>query len=114
MEFECLDIESEKLLEELLADEIVLNKNVRGTAIEYLVKHNYIDGILAVTSEDTDPLYVVTRITQKGKCYFEQKKIYKKESRKMSRREWIIAIISAIIGGIIGQMPTILQLMGVI
>ena len=114
MEFENLDIESEKLLKKLLLEENVLNKNVTGTEIEYLVKHNYIDGISAKTYEDIEPVYVITGITQKGKTYFEQKRIQKKERKKLSRREWGIAIVSAIIGSLIGLIPTILQIFDLI
>lgn len=33
-----------------------------------------------------------------------------REEKKMSKREWRIAIISAIIGGIIGLIPTVISL----
>ena len=114
MKFEILDMESEKLLKELLAEDKVINKNIRGTAIEYLVEQNYIKGLSARTNEDSEPVYIVTEITQKGKSYFENKRADEKEKRKLSRREWRIAIIGAIVGGIIGLIPTILQLMGVV
>ena len=33
------------------------------------------------------------------------------EAKRLSRREWIIAVISAIIGGLIGLIPTIISLL---
>ena len=106
-----MDSASEKLLKELLNDSALLNKNVSGTSIEYLVQNDYVKGVSVRTLSDVEPLYVITEITQKGKSYFEKKKELEKEKKKLSRREWIIAIISACIGGIIGQIPAIIQVL---
>lgn len=48
-------------------------------------------------------------VFDKGYSYFEAKAKYEKEKKKLSRREWYIAVISAIIGAAIGLIPTIIQ-----
>ena len=108
-EFNYLDEESEKVLREILNLDNVINTNYQGTAIEYLIINGYVSGASARTLSDTEPLYILTGITQKGKSYFERKKKYEKEKRKLSRREWCIAIISAIVGALIGLIPSIIQ-----
>lgn len=42
----------------------------------------------------------------------DNKKDAKKAERKLSRREWRIAVISAIIGGMVGLIPWICTLIG--
>lgn len=108
-EFEYLDKESEELLQKILRMDNVVNENIRGTAIEHLVINGYLAGVSARSLSDMEPVYVLTGITQKGKTYFELKKKHEKEKRKLSRREWRIAIISAIIGALVGLIPSIIQ-----
>lgn len=109
MEFEYLDNETEELLKELLTYEYPTQKDVIGEAIEYLVEKKYVSGISSKTLSDIKPRYILTGVTQKGKSYFELKKKYEKEQRKITRREWIIAIVSALIGAAIGLIPTIIS-----
>ena len=59
----------------------------------------------------SDTVYMLT-VFDKGYSYFENKKIYEKEKKRLSRREWSIAIIAAIIGALIGQIPDIIQWIG--
>lgn len=109
MEFEFLDSESENLLEELLESDSLISKPIMGDTIEFLVIQNYVEGVSARALEDTCPCYIISGVTQKGRSYFELKKRYEKEKRRLTRREWKIAIISAIVGAIIGLMPTIIN-----
>lgn len=108
-EFEYLDKESEELLQKILRMDNAVNENIRGTAIAHLVLNGYLAGEDARSLSDMEPVYVLTGITQKGKTYFELKKKHEKEERKLSRREWRIAIISAIIGALVGLIPSIIQ-----
>ena len=109
MEFEYLDLESEDLLKRILSYDKIPKQTFRGPTIDYLVKKDYVDGRCVTTLSDSGPCYLITNVTQKGKTYFELKKKYEKEQKKLSRREWKIAIISALIGGIIGLLPTIIK-----
>ena len=109
MNFELLDNESEKLLRKLLKEKNILNKNVEGETIENLIKKDYISGNSSKNLSDIRPKYVLTGINQKGKTYFEMKEKNIKEQKRLSQREWKIAIISAIIGGVIGLIPTIIS-----
>ncbi len=109
MEFEHLDEESECLLQSLIKKDTICNDNVSGTAIESLVKKGYVEGRECTTFSDVESKYVLIKITQKGKTYFELKQQYEKEKKHLSRREWKIAIISAILGGLIGLIPTIIE-----
>lgn len=108
MDFEYLDNESEKLLDSLLNK--TQGENIQGTAMQNLVEKNYVIGIEATTMGDLEPCYIFVYVSQKGKSYFEMKEKYEKEKKKLSRREWKIAIISAVIGAVIGLVPTIIQL----
>ena len=109
MDFQYLDKESENVLQSLLEKDSIFNENISGTAIENLVNQGYINGNDCRTLSDLKPKYVLIDITQKGKTYFEMKQKYEKEQKKLSHREWEIAIISAIIGAIIGLIPSIVQ-----
>ncbi len=109
-EFEYLDKESEELLNKILQMDNVANENLRGPAIEHLVLNGYLTGVDGRSLADMEPVYILTGITQKGKTYFELKKKHEKEKQKFSRREWWIAIISAIIGAVVGLIPSIIQL----
>lgn len=110
MDFEMLDYESEEKLKELLSEPFLCNKIVKGSAIEHLILNGYIDGISTKTLSDTQPVYNIIGIRQKGKSYFENKKQYLKEQKRITKREWIIAIVSACIGGVIGLIPTLINL----
>lgn len=56
-------------------------------------------GISCKTLSDVEPRYLLIEITQKGKTYFEAKGQYEKEKKRLSQREWKIAIISCNIRG---------------
>ncbi|WOC31850.1 MULTISPECIES: hypothetical protein [Caproicibacterium] len=107
--FEYLDEESEKLLQKILQLDVKLDVNLRGIAAEHLVLKGYISGIDARTLSDVEPVYILTGLTQKGKSYFELKKKHEKQNRKLTHREWQIAIVSAIVGALIGLIPSIIQ-----
>ena len=109
MSFEYLDKESEQLLKEILELKELPKSMYRGETIDFLVKNDYLDGRCTTTLSDIYPCYIVTAVRQKGKTYFEMKQKHEKEQKKLSRREWKIAIISAIIGAIIGLIPYIVQ-----
>lgn len=107
MEFEYLDNESEDLLRILMNKDY--RENIQGHAMKYLVENKYVRGIDATTMSDLEPCFIFTGVCQKGKSYFEMKNKYEIEQKKLSHREWKIAIISAVIGAIIGLIPTIIQ-----
>lgn len=109
MAFQYLDKESEDLLLSLLKKGSILNENISGNAIEYLVNQGYVNGHDCRTLSDMEPKYVLIDITQKGKTYFELKSKYEKAEKRLSHREWKIAIISALIGAIIGLIPSIIE-----
>lgn len=110
MDFEYLDEKSENTLRDMLIKGNILNDNVSGTAIEMLVKQGYVEGRDCKTLSDMEPKYVLIGITQKGKSYFELKEKYESEQKKLSQREWEIAIISAVLGALVGLLPTIIPI----
>lgn len=109
MAFEFLDSESEALLKNLLKSAVLPKEAQQGTVIENLVKLGYLKGLDVTTLSNAGPCYLLTGVTQKGKSYFELKSKHEKEQRKLSRREWKIAIISTIIGAIIGLIPSLVS-----
>ncbi len=110
MEFKYLDDESEKMLKEILNNErFDVKHTYQGYVIERLIENKYVDGLCSTTLSDSVPCYIVIGVTQKGKTYFESKEKYEKEKRRVIRREWIIAIISAAVGALIGLIPTFLS-----
>lgn len=108
MDFEYLDAKSEKLLKELLKKDNILNMNIQGETIEYLVKKGYINGTkyANLNGKDEKNNYNLKSITYEGKIYFEMKKKYEKEKKKITRRE----VISAIIGACIGLIPWLISI----
>jgi hypothetical protein len=104
MSFEKLDCESEQQLSELLKMPAVLNYNCSGTAIEHLILQGYVKGGDVRELSDTEPSYVLYEITQKGKTYFEQKDLMQKDKKELSKREWIIATVSAAVGATVGVL----------
>lgn len=64
-----------------------------------------------VTASWADDMPYRITILNKGLHYFEEKKKALKTEKKLSHREWKIAIVSAIIGAVIGLIPTIIQLL---
>ena len=67
-------------------------------------------GYVHIQWADNIPYYL--SLTADGQNYFTNKKDAKKAERKLSRREWRIAVISAIIGGMVGLIPWICTLIG--
>ena len=109
MSFDLLDKESEVLLQRLLDMKGVSNNEVRGVVAENLVNNGFLKAVDIRTMSDSEPVYLVTEITQKGQSYFELKASIEDEKKMLSRREWLIAIISALIGALVGLIPTIVQ-----
>lgn len=107
MDFKYLDNESEQKLKEFLSCNNITYNKFNDRVIENLINLGYLKG------EDISPIsephtcYVVIDITQKGKSYFEMKKRYEKEQKRITHKDWWIAIISALIGALIGLIPTI-------
>lgn len=66
--------------------------------------------MIAVQWADNFPYYLLLK--DRGLSYAQEKKKTEKENRKLSRREWHIAIVSAIIGAVVGLIPTIVQWLG--
>lgn len=112
MSFEYLDRECEKLLKELIEKNGILNINFGGTAITHLIEKGYVNAIETTTLSDKEKNFTLIGITQKGKTYFELKVKYERDQKQLSIREWKIAIVSAIIGAIIGLIPTIINILG--
>lgn len=121
MAFEALTPNAEKLLQEILAhrdnatdywrerfDHLSGDEDMRIRSLfRELKEAELIDTMWA----DNFPYQIA--ITDNGYTYTERKKADTKEKKKLSRREWRIAIVSAIIGAVIGLIPTIVQwLMG--
>lgn len=67
-------------------------------------------GYIKTQWADNIPYYLA--VTVDGQNYEANKKAAKKAERKLSQREWRIAIISAIIGGLVGLIPCICTLIG--
>ncbi|MBS5937603.1 hypothetical protein [Clostridium sp.] len=57
-----------------------------------------------------DNIPYIIEVTNYGYTYFERKQKYIKEEKRLKRREWKIAIISAIVGGLVGLIPYIITL----
>ena len=110
MVFEYLDEESENILQYLLMKDNIVDEKMRGTAIEGLIKKGYVEGRDCKTLSDIEPVYIVIGITQKGKSYFELKEKYENEQKRLSQREWKIAIVSAVLGALVGLTPTIISI----
>ena len=98
MNFEYLDDESEKVLEELISEVSKMNHG------NILFKKEY------TSLSSVEPQFKISGLTQKGKTYFEMKQKYEKEQKRLSTREWRIAIISALIGAAIGLIPSLLTI----
>ena len=114
MNFEYLDDESEKVLEELISEVSKMNHgNIlfkKGAVIENLLNNGYLRGIEYTSLSSVEPQFKISGLTQKGKTYFEMKQKYEKEQKRLSTREWRIAIISALIGAAIGLIPSLLTI----
>lgn len=114
MDFELLDCESEKQLKALLSSTNIAGKRVQGTAIENLILGDYVVGNAIAVLSSTGPDFILTRLTHKGKTYFENKANYAKEKKKLAKREWKIAIFCTLGGGLLGLIPTFLQVIGLL
>lgn len=66
-------------------------------------------GFIHLQWGDGIPYFI--EITNAGYTYFDAKKESLKKQKKLSRREWVIAIVSAIIGGAVGLIPYLLSLL---
>lgn len=119
MIFEPLSSNAEKLLAEVLKHrlengmfDISYWKNrfsglnlEEDTRIRSLFKELSDEEIINIGWADGVPYYIL--LSDKGFCYFEEKKAERRRQKKLSRREWLIAIVSAAVGAIIGLIPTL-------
>lgn len=124
MAFEELSPNAEKLLQEIIEHRLPNGccdsehwknrfENIsfdEDTRLRSLFKELREQEMISVQWADNYPYYLA--LLDKGYSDKESKKAYTKEKRKLSRREWRIAIVSAIIGGIIGLIPSIVQWLG--
>lgn len=109
MGFEYLDKESEEKLKELLIITELPKQTMSGSVIEHLSHNGYIECDMRANLS-AGKRYLFRGVTQKGRSYFELKELYEKEKKRISRREWIIAIVSAAIGAVIGLLPSLFNL----
>ena len=65
-----------------------------------------VDAVIPVYAD----FYVFLKKGEAFDYYLVEEKEARKEERKLSRREWQIAIVSAVIGAIIGLIPYIVSL----
>lgn len=124
MVFEELSPNAEKLLQE-----IIDHRNEKGncdseywqkrfhalafaedTRLRSLFKELQESEMISVRWADNCPYFLC--LLDKGLSYKDMKKIRDKQAKKLSRREWRIAIASAIIGALVGLIPTALQWLG--
>lgn len=68
------------------------------------------NGYVNLSWADSGPP-IIGSISNEGRTYFENQKKMEKEQRKMNRREWRIAIVSAIIGALVGLIPYFITLL---
>lgn len=124
MVFEELTPNAEKLLQEIIDhrdekgscdsdywkkkfDEINHTEDVR---LRSLFKELCESEMISVWWADNCPYYLC--LLDKGLSYKDMKKRRDKQAKKLSHREWRIAITSAIIGALVGLIPTALQWLG--
>ena len=104
MEFEYLDSESEKMLKDFIDYKEIPSKEFSDRVIENLIKSGYLKGLDVSTLSSPYSSYIVIDVTQKGKSYFELKRLYEKEKKKITRRELWIATISTLVGTVVGVL----------
>ncbi|MGD6731854.1 MAG: hypothetical protein ACPKMZ_12405 [Pleomorphochaeta sp.] len=107
MDFNYLDKESEALLKELKQTDDFSEITKSGPSIQHLLENGFIKGF-DITTDDSKviPEIIIEMVTQKGLTYFEMKKKYEKEKKRITRRE----VISAIIGACIGLIPWLISI----
>lgn len=66
--------------------------------------------LIMVRWADNVPYYLV--VLDKGLSYADMKKAHEKAERRLSRREWKISVISAVIGAAVGLIPSIITWIG--
>lgn len=89
---------------ELIFEKLTDNQDARLRSIFKELKDN---GLIVTRWADNIPIDI--DISNYGYTYFERKKKHIKKEKRLSRREWKISIISAIIGGIVGLIPYIIK-----
>ena len=95
-----LEISKEKEMFSLTTDEALLLQDI----LTLLKERGYI-----VFADLTNSH--VYKILGSLNDFAEWLEIQKNEQKRLSRREWTIAIVSAIIGGVLGLIPTIISLL---
>lgn len=68
-----------------------------------------VDAVIPVYAD----FYVFLKKGESFDYYLVEEKEARKEERKLSRREWRIAIVSAVLGAVIGLIPYIVSLFSV-
>lgn len=99
-----------------------LFKNTRGlnfTNEEYIIYEDMLNllcekKVLFYIQVDGGHLFTLMGDYNGFEAFRKWAKEQDKKAKKITRREWKIAIISAIIGAVVGLIPTFLQLLGVI
>ena len=111
MEFTELTPKSEQLLSEILKSNHSIDWYARfeglspaeDNALRSLFKELEDNGMIKVRWADNCPYYI--EIFSMGHQYFDIKEKHKHDQKQTHRREWLIAIISAIVGALLGQIP---------
>ncbi len=120
MPFEALSDNAEKLLHEIIEHEdnsfaYWLNRFSQLTFKEEQRISSLFDELsdakmINVFWADNGPCEIT--VLDKGYTYFSDKINETNNKKKLSRREWCIAIIAAVIGALIGLIPQVIQLFG--
>ena len=83
--------------------------------LELLIQRGFVE---EVTYEELRSFSMITKKGYKKVGDFKKFDAWvddqEKKAKKKSRREWTIAIVCAILGAVIGLIPTFLQLLGII
>ena len=83
--------------------------------LELLIQRGFVE---EVTFEEQRSFSMITKKGYKKVGDFQKFDSWvddqEKKAKKKSRREWTIAIVCAILGAVVGLIPTFLQLLGII
>ena len=83
--------------------------------LELLIQRGFVE---EVTYEELRSFSMITKKGYKKVGDFKKFDAWvddqEKKAKKKSRREWTIAIVCAILGAVVGLIPTFLQLLGII
>ncbi|MCL2051773.1 MAG: hypothetical protein FWG91_08615 [Lachnospiraceae bacterium] len=83
-----------------------LDENECREIVENLVRKDYVSNSAYAKGDGNHKRWTLAvTLKHPGRDYFNRKKLYKKEQKKLTHREWKIAITSALVGAIIGLIP---------